>query len=229
MQVFYPCIPRRNTGVSAYVRDAAVAMRFWSRGRASEADRGVQQWLCSRQRRLSSRSTGCGKTRFSALQLIDWRQRRVRLCRASGQHWQAHCLDREGKVLAPGSLKYRQNHFIFRWLGDRKMRHVLITLTSFALLGGASAAQARELAANDRYVCSWGAGTAARAQELKLSGVSLYAARQKIQTYKFSKGWMRMMALGITEQTYDSPSRIKPEALRKSFNEDCLRYKLARR
>ncbi len=99
---------------------------------------------------------GVRKTRFSALRLIDWRQRRVRLCRASGQHWQAHCLDREGTVLAPGSLKCRQNHFIFRWLGDRKMRHVLITLTSFALLGGASAAQARELAANDRYICSWG-------------------------------------------------------------------------
>jgi len=212
------------------VRDAAVAMRFWSRGRASEADRGVQQWLASViESAHGGPSRGAEKPGFSVLQLIDWRQRRVRLCRASGQHWQAHCLDREGKVLAPGSLKCRQNHFIFRWLGDRKMRHVLITLTSFALLGGASAAQARELAANDRYVCSWGAGTAARAQELKLSGVSLYAARQKIQTYKFSKGWMRMMALGITEQTYDSPSRIKPEALRKSFNEDCLRYKLARR
>ncbi|MGC5700782.1 hypothetical protein J4P02_11350 [Pseudomonas sp. NFXW11] len=109
------------------------------------------------------------------------------------------------------------------------MRRVLIALTSSALLGGVGMAQARELQANDRYVCSWGAGTAARAQELKLSGVSLYAARQKIQRYKFSKGWMRMMALGITEQTYDSPSRIKPEALRKGFYDDCLRYKLARR
>ncbi|MFK3790430.1 MULTISPECIES: hypothetical protein [Pseudomonas] len=109
------------------------------------------------------------------------------------------------------------------------MRQVLIAMTSLALLGSAATAQARELAANDRYVCSWGAGTAARAQELKLSGVSLYAARQKIQVYKFSKGWMRMMALGITEQTYDSPSRIRPEALRKSFYDDCVRYKLARR
>ncbi len=68
-----------------------------------------------------------------------------------------------------------------------------------------------------------------QAQELKLSGVSLYAARQKIQAYKFSKGWMRMMALGITEQTYDSRSRLKPEAIRRSFYEDCVKYKLARR
>ncbi|MCU7645945.1 hypothetical protein [Pseudomonas piscis] len=109
------------------------------------------------------------------------------------------------------------------------MRQVLIAMTSLALLGSAATAQARELAANDRYVCSWGAGTAARAQELKLAGVSRYAARQKIQVYKFSKGWMRMMALGITEQTYDSPSRLRPDALRKSFYDDCVRYKLARR
>lgn len=78
-------------------------------------------------------------------------------------------------------------------------------------------------------MCSWGAGTAARAQELKLSGVSLYAARQKIQTIKFNKSWMRMMAMGITEQTYDSHSRLKPEAIRKSFYQDCLRYKVARK
>jgi glucan biosynthesis protein len=82
---------------------------------------------------------------------------------------------------------------------------------------------------NDRYMCSWGAGTAARAQELKLAGVSLYAARQKIRGYRFDKSWMRMMAMGITEQTYDSPSRLKPAALRKSFYDDCLRYKLARK
>jgi hypothetical protein len=78
-------------------------------------------------------------------------------------------------------------------------------------------------------MCSWGAGTAARAQELKLSGVSLYAARQKIQAYKFSKPWMRMMAMGITEQTYDSPARIKPAAVKQSFYDDCVKYKLARK
>jgi len=109
------------------------------------------------------------------------------------------------------------------------MRNVLMTLTSFALISVALAAQSKELVSGDRYVCSWGAGTAARAQELKLSGVSLYAARQKLQTYKFSKGWMRMMAMGITEQTYDSPSRIKPDAVRQSFYEECVRYKQARR
>ena len=110
-----------------------------------------------------------------------------------------------------------------------QMRTVGIMLIACSLAGGAAAVQARELREGDKYMCSWGAGTAARAQELKLSGVSLYAARQKIQTMKFNKSWMRMMAMGITEQTYDSPSRIKPAAIRQGFYEDCVRYKLARR
>ncbi|MGY2293050.1 hypothetical protein ACW9H6_25370 [Pseudomonas sp. SDO528_S397] len=109
------------------------------------------------------------------------------------------------------------------------MRNVAIMLIACTLAGGVAAAQARELREGDKYMCSWGAGTAARAQELKLSGVSLYAARQKIQTLRFTKSWMRMMAMGITEQTYDSRSRAKPEVIRQSFYQDCLRYKLARK
>ncbi|MFJ2685044.1 MULTISPECIES: hypothetical protein [Pseudomonas] len=107
-----------------------------------------------------------------------------------------------------------------------QLRNLVISL---ALASVAIPVEAKELKPNDRYMCSWGAGTAARAQELKLQGVSLYAARQKIQGYKFDKSWMRMMAMGITEQTYDSKSRFKPEAIRKSFYEDCVRYKLARK
>ncbi len=109
------------------------------------------------------------------------------------------------------------------------MRTVWATLISFSLAGVALYADGKELKSNDRFMCDWGAGTAARAQQLKLAGVSLYAARQKIQTYRFNKDWMRMMALGITEQTYDSKSWLKPEAIRRSFYEDCLKYKLARR
>jgi hypothetical protein len=109
------------------------------------------------------------------------------------------------------------------------MRKTWIALIPLVAAGIACSAQAKELGSNDQYMCSWGAGTAARAQELKLSGVSLYAARQKIQVYKFAKTWMRMMALGITEQTYDSPSRFKPTTVRQSFYEDCVRYKLARK
>lgn len=110
-----------------------------------------------------------------------------------------------------------------------QMHKVVIALVSFSLANVAASVQAKELLANDRFMCSWGAGTAARAQELKLSGVSLYAARQKIHAYPFNKSWMRMMAMGITEQTYDSPSRFKPAAVRESFYEECIRYKLARK
>ena len=109
------------------------------------------------------------------------------------------------------------------------MRTVGLMLIACSLAGGVATVQARELRASDKYMCSWGAGTAARAQELKLAGVSLYAARQKIQTLTFSKSWMRMMAMGITEQTYDCRSRLKPEAIRQSFYQDCLRYKVARK
>lgn len=109
------------------------------------------------------------------------------------------------------------------------MRNMMIALAGVALAGITFGAQARDIKAQDRYVCSWGAGTAARAQELKLSGVSLYAARQKIQTYRFSKGWMRMMAMGITEQTYDSASRAKPAVVHQTFYDGCIHYKLARR
>ena len=53
-----------------------------------------------------------------------------------------------------------------------QMRNVGIMLIACSLAGGAAAVQARELREGDKYMCSWGAGTAARAQELKLSGVS---------------------------------------------------------
>ena len=109
------------------------------------------------------------------------------------------------------------------------MRNMWVALISFGMAGLAVPAEGKQLKAGDTYMCSWGAGTAARAQELKLSGVSLYAARQKIQSYKFSKSWMRMMAMGITEQTYDSPTKMKPAAVRRSFYDDCVKYKLARK
>jgi len=109
------------------------------------------------------------------------------------------------------------------------MRMVFFGLVSLTLASAAFGSETAAPKADERYLCSWGAGTAARAQELKLSGVSLYAARQKIQTYKFDKGWMRMLAMNITEQTYDSRSRFKPQAVREVFYKDCVNYKVARR
>jgi len=140
-------------------------------------------------------------------------------------------LGKQGNLLAPKKPCSRQNRRTFRCLGEIQLRKLVISLAvaGVAMSIESMAVEAKELKPNDRYMCSWGAGTAARAQELKLQGVSLYAARQKIQSYKFSKTWMRMMAMGITEQTYDSRSRLKPEAIRQGFYQDCVRYKVARK
>ena len=109
------------------------------------------------------------------------------------------------------------------------MRLILLTLicvsAGCANAAGAVPAKARPLKDADRYTCSWGAGTAARAQEFKLAGVSLYAARQKIQALSFDRSWKRMLAMRITEQTYDSHSRYKAEAVRQVFYQDCVNYK----
>ena len=109
------------------------------------------------------------------------------------------------------------------------MRRVWLGLVTLWISSAAVSVEAQALKPNDKYVCSWGAGTAARAQELKLAHVSRYAARKKLQTLKFSKAWMRMMAIGITEQTYDSSSRARPAAIRQAFYDQCISYKTARR
>jgi hypothetical protein len=38
-----------------------------------------------------------------------------------------------------------------------------------------------------------------------------------------------MMAMGITEQTYDSASRMKPASVRQAYYEGCIKHELARR
>jgi len=93
----------------------------------------------------------------------------------------------------------------------------------------AFSAQAKELSKNDRFICSWGAEIAGAAQGSKLSGVSLYGARSKLQKRKFAQPWMRMTALGITEQTYNSASRLKPVAVKQTYQEQCIRHELARK
>jgi hypothetical protein len=50
-----------------------------------------------------------------------------------------------------------------------------------------------------------------------------------MQARHFPQQWMRMSALGITEQTYDSPSRLRPEGVKQVYYEGCTRHELARR
>ncbi|QVM94740.1 hypothetical protein JYG36_16605 [Pseudomonas sp. SORT22] len=109
------------------------------------------------------------------------------------------------------------------------MRAYGLTLAAFFLLALPLGVQAKALGNNDRYMCSWGSQIAAGAQQSKLSGVTLYAARKRLQVRKFNKPWMRMTAMGITEQTYNSQSRLKPAAIKQTYYEQCVSHALARR
>ncbi|MEO3727208.1 hypothetical protein ABHN98_21945 [Pseudomonas syringae] len=109
------------------------------------------------------------------------------------------------------------------------MRTIVITVATLSLALCALEAQARELSKSHRFACTWGSDIAAGAQQSKLSGISLYGARKRLQARKFQQPWMRMTAMGITEQTYDSASRLKPAAVKQTYYEQCVRHELAQR
>lgn len=108
------------------------------------------------------------------------------------------------------------------------MRLVYCALACLTLSGVALSAQARNATESERYLCRWGSTIAGGAQASKLSGVTRYGARQKLQARKFAKQWMRPMALGITEQTYDSDSRLKPDSVKQIYYDGCIRHEVAR-
>jgi hypothetical protein len=109
------------------------------------------------------------------------------------------------------------------------MRIIVLAVTAIALIGASLSAQAKDVTQSGRSICTWGSGIAAGAQEAKLSGVTLYGARKKLQGRKFNQPWMRMTAMGITEQTYKSTSRLKPAAIKQTYYEQCIKHELARR
>ncbi len=109
------------------------------------------------------------------------------------------------------------------------MRVILAITTGCLLATVGLSVSARSLTQNDRQACTWGAQIAAQAQQAKLSGVTLYTARKKLQARKFAKPWMRMTACGITEQTYNSRSRLTPAAIGKTYHEQCVQHAVARR
>ncbi|MBR7197099.1 hypothetical protein PspCFBP13508_22525 [Pseudomonas sp. CFBP13508] len=109
------------------------------------------------------------------------------------------------------------------------MRTIVITVAMLSLALIASGVQAKELSKGHRFACAWGSDIAAGAQQSKLSGVSLYGARKQLQVRRFQQPWMRMTAMGITEQTYNSSSKLKPAAVKQTYYEQCVRHELARR
>lgn len=108
------------------------------------------------------------------------------------------------------------------------MRRVILAMLAVMLTTAAGSAMARDLSRHDRSMCQWGAEAARQAQQWKLSGVTLYSARRKVQQHRYSQPWMRKMALGITEQTYHSRSRLRPTAVKQTYYQGCVRHEMAR-
>lgn len=121
-----------------------------------------------------------------------------------------------------------KNPFLSINSGASGMRSVGLGV-AFFLMAAAIPAHARAISKNDLQVCKWGASVAQTAQQSKLSGTTLYSARKTLQTRKFAQPWMRKMAVGITEQTYKSPSRLKPAAVKQTYYDGCIQHDLARR
>ncbi|MCI8212194.1 hypothetical protein AUC61_21930 [Pseudomonas sp. S25] len=109
------------------------------------------------------------------------------------------------------------------------MRILVLTVAAFVLASISWVAQAKDVTSSGRSICTWGSGIAAGAQESKLAGITLYGARKKLQGRKFNQPWMRMTAMGITEQTYKSASRLKPAAIKQTYYEQCIKHELAKR
>ncbi|WP_277761522.1 hypothetical protein [Pseudomonas sp. A34-9] len=109
------------------------------------------------------------------------------------------------------------------------MRTIVITVATLSLAVLAQGVQARELSKSHRFACTWGSDIAAGAQQSKLAGVSLYGARKQLQVRRFQQPWMRMTAMGIIEQTYNSTSKLKPAAVKQTYYEQCVRHELAQR
>lgn len=109
------------------------------------------------------------------------------------------------------------------------MRRTLMITACCWLAVSAASAQAKPLSKNEQSMCSWGSEMAGNAQKSKLSGISLYSARKQLQVRRFTQPWMRMMAMGITEQTYNSASRLKPGEIRQTYYQECLHHLTARR
>ncbi|EIK93285.1 hypothetical protein PMM47T1_27689 [Pseudomonas sp. M47T1] len=108
------------------------------------------------------------------------------------------------------------------------MRRFGLTMMALVLTLAAGAASARSLTRHDVEMCRWGADIAAQAQQSKLSGRTLYSARRRLQQRHFSQPWMRKMALGITDQTYHSRSRLRPASVKQTYYQGCLHHEKAR-
>lgn len=109
------------------------------------------------------------------------------------------------------------------------MRYIHRGVAALLLLSAVTAVQAKSLDRKQVEMCRWGADIARSAQQSKLSGTTLWRARENLKVRKYREPWMPKMALGITEQTYASRSRLQPGSVKKTYYDGCIRHEQHRR
>ena len=105
-----------------------------------------------------------------------------------------------------------------------QMRIKQAGLAALLLVSVMTPAQAKGLSKKQVEMCRWGSDIARSAQHSKLSGTTLWRARENIKVRKYPQPWMPRMALGITEQTYASRSRLQPASVKKTYYDGCIRH-----
>lgn len=93
----------------------------------------------------------------------------------------------------------------------------------------ATTVEAKTITKNQAEMCHWGAQIARSAQQSKLSGKTLFSTRRHFQQSNYSQPWMKKMAIGITEQTFSSRSRVSPKTVEQTYYQGCTRHELARK
>lgn len=109
------------------------------------------------------------------------------------------------------------------------MRVMSVGVAAVVLMSVMATAQAKGVSKQQVEVCRWGSEMARSAQHAKLSGTTLWRARENLKARRFAKPWMPRMAVGITEQTYASRSRLQPASVKKTYYEGCIRHEQGRR
>jgi len=109
-----------------------------------------------------------------------------------------------------------------------QMRFNYVAVAALVLMSAATSAQARGLSKQQVEMCRWGADVARSAQHSKLSGTTLWRARENLKGRKYPRAWMPKMAVGITEQTYASRSRLQPASVQKTYYDGCIRHEQER-
>lgn len=102
---------------------------------------------------------------------------------------------------------------------------LVIVATLFTL--AISPAQAKTVNQSQAEMCRWGSAVARDAQQSKLSGKTLYSTRKRVQERTYPRSWMKKMAVGITEQTFASRSQIKPDVVKQTYYQGCIRHETA--